>query len=288
MKGEVSLGEFAIHRISKFERAIGPALDIFPRLNPDTLSANRAWMIRSNSMDDNDNLIMSVQGYVVRTPDHTVLIDSCIGNNKSRPSNHLYHMKVDDVFMRSLDSAGYRPDEIDLVICTHFHADHVGWNTSLTDGRWVPTFPNARYIFSKIEYDYWNELNRNASVTAFSDSIIPIVEAGIAEFVDGEAKITDYIRILPTPGHTPGHVSVAIGRDKDDFVFCGDVMHSPIQALHPDLSSKWAVNPSQSAATRRRLLEHYCGSPTFLLPSHFSASSFGTVSSKGDGFLLIA
>ena len=128
-------------------------------------------------------------------------------------------------------------------MCTHLHVDHVGWNTRLENGRWVPTFPNARYVFGKTEFDYWTEQNAKAAVPPFADSVLPVVEANKAEIVRDDFAIGDHVRILPTPGHTPGHVAFTFGRGKDDAVFCGDLMHSPLQTRYPELSAKFDVDP---------------------------------------------
>src|SRR5690606_29070001 len=149
---------------------------------------------------------------------HTILVDSCIGNDKPRPGRDKWHLKSDDTYMRTLAAAGLAVTDIDFVMCTHLHADHVGWNTRLENGRWVPTFPNARYVFSRTEFDHWTRQNTEAAVAPFGDSVLPVVEAGQADLVGGDHQIGDHVRLLPTPGHTPGHVSVAFGRGRDAAV----------------------------------------------------------------------
>ena len=145
-------------------------------------------------------------------------------------------MKSDDTYLRGFAAAGFSVDDIDFVMCTHLHVDHVGWNTRLENGRWVPTFPKARYVFAKQEFDYWTEQNAKAEVPPFADSVLPVVEAKRHELVGNDHQIGDHVRILPTPGHTPGHIAITMGHGKDDAVFSGDLMHSPIQTLYPELS----------------------------------------------------
>src|SRR6202035_444472 len=176
---------------------------------------------------------------------------SCIGNDKPRPLRPKWNMKTDDTYMRGLAASGFSVGDIDFVMCTHLHVDHVGWNTRLQNGRWVPTFPNARYVFGKNEFDYWTEQNAKAQVAPFVDSVLPIVEANKAEIVRNDHQIGDHVRILPTPGHTPGHVAFTFGRGKDDAVFSGDLMHSPLQTRFPELSAKFDVDPAQAAVTPR-------------------------------------
>jgi glyoxylase-like metal-dependent hydrolase (beta-lactamase superfamily II) len=186
--------------------------------------------------------------------------------------------------MRALASAGFSVGDIDFVMCTHLHPDHVGWNTRLENGRWVPTFPNARYVFGRSEFDYWTEQNAKAEVPPFADSVLPIVDAGKAELVRHDHAIGDHLRILPTPGHTPGHVAFALGRGKDDAVFCGDLMHTPLQTHYPELSAKFDADPKQAATTRRSLLERYCDTDTLCCTAHFPSPSSGKIRRRGNGF----
>jgi len=173
-------------------------------------------------------------------------------------------------------------------MCTHLHADHVGWNTRLVNGRWVPTFPKARYVFSRQEFDYWSGQNAKAPVPTFLDSVLPVVEAKRHEVVGNDHQIGDHVRILPTPGHTPGHAAFAFGRGKDDAVFSGDLMHSPIQTLYPEMSVKFDVDPAQAATTRRSFLERYCDTDTLCCTAHFPSPSVGKIRRKGDGFICAA
>jgi len=220
----------------------------------------------------------------VKTPHHTILIDSCIGNDKPRPLRPKWNMKTDDIYMRGLAAAGFAPADIDFVMCTHLHVDHVGWNTRLENGRWVPTFPKARYVFGKTEFDYWTEQNGKISVPPFADSVLPVVAAKQAEIVRDDYAIGDHARILPTPGHTPGHVAFTFGRGKDDAVFSGDLMHSPLQTRYPELSVKFDVDQAQAAVTRRSFLERYCDTDTLCCTAHFPSPSTGKIRRAGNGF----
>jgi glyoxylase-like metal-dependent hydrolase (beta-lactamase superfamily II) len=166
-------------------------------------------------------------------------------------------------------------------MCTHLHTDHVGWNTRLEGGRWVPTFPNARYVFAKDEFDYWTAQHAGTPVPPFDDSVLPIVAAGKAEIVGNDYEIGDHIRILPTPGHTPGHVAFTFGRGKDLAVV---LMHSPLQARYPELSIKFDVDQAAAAVTRRRFLERYCDTDTLCCTAHFPSPSSGKIRRLGNGF----
>ncbi len=284
MSLKFTVGDLNIHRIIEQETTFFPALELLPQLTPELLAQNKDWMRKEGAIDENDVLILCFQSYVVRTPHHTILIDSCIGNDKQRPARPKWHQKTDDAFMRGLKGAGLAVEDIDFVMCTHLHVDHVGWNTKLEGGRWVPTFPNARYIFGKAEYDYWTEQNAKAEVPPFADSVLPVVEARRADIVANDFAVGDHLRILPTPGHTPGHVAFAMGRSKDDAVFVGDIMHSPIQLRHPELSPKFDVDPAQAAVTRKTFLERYCDTDTLCCTAHFPSPSTGKIRRKGNGF----
>ena len=284
MSLKFSVGDLTIHRAIEQEVPFFPALELLPQLTPEVLAENRAWLRQAGALNDADVLILCFQSYIVRTPHHTILIDSCIGNDKPRPGRPNWHMKSDDTYMRALSAAGITPADIDYVMCTHLHVDHVGWNTRLENGRWVPTFPKARYVFGKTEYDYWHEQNKKAEVPPFADSVLPVVEADRAEIVGNDFAVGDHLRILPTPGHTPGHVAFALGKGKDDAVFSGDLMHTPLQTLYPELSPKFDVDPAQAAVTRRNFLERYCGTDTLCCTAHFPSPSVGKIKRKGNAF----
>jgi glyoxylase-like metal-dependent hydrolase (beta-lactamase superfamily II) len=288
MSLKFSVGDLTIHRIIEQETTFLPALEMLPGLTPEVLAENRAWMQQAKALDEQDTLILCFQSYVIKTPHHTILVDSCIGNDKPRPQRPKWNMKTDDTYLRGLASAGFAPDDIDFVMCTHLHVDHVGWNTRLENGRWVPTFPKARYVFGKQEFDYWTEQNAKAEVAPFVDSVLPVVEARRHEVIGNEHEIGDHVRILPTPGHTPGHVAFTFGRGRDDAVFSGDLMHSPIQALYPEMSVKFDVDPAAAATTRRSFLERYCDTDTLCCTAHFPSPSVGQIKRKGSGFVCAA
>ena len=277
-------GDLTIHRIIEQETSFVPAQEMLPTLTPEVLAENRAWMQAANALDANDVLLLCFQSYVVKTPHHTILIDSCIGNDKPRPLRPKWNMKTDDTYMRALAAAGISVGDIDYVMCTHLHVDHVGWNTRLENGRWVPTFPKARYVFAKTEFDYWAGVHAKTPVPVFEDSVLPIVEAKRCEIVGNEAAIGDHVRILPTPGHTPGHSAFRLGRGKDDAVFSGDLMHSPMQTRFPEMSLKFDVDQAEAGKTRRSFLERYCDTDTLCCTAHFPSPSVGRIKRRGNGF----
>jgi glyoxylase-like metal-dependent hydrolase (beta-lactamase superfamily II) len=279
-----AVGDLTIHRIIEQETTFLPALDLLPGLTPDILHENRTWLREAGAIDADDVLILCFQSYIVTTPHHTILVDSCIGNDKPRPLRPKWNMKTDNTYLRALAAAGFSVGDIDVVMCTHLHADHVGWNSRLEGGRWLPTFPNARYVFGRSEFDYWTEQHAKTPVPPYADSVLPIVEAGRAEIVGDDYAIGDHVRILSTPGHTPGHVAFTFGRDRDDAVLSGDLMHSPLQTRYPELSAKFDVDQAEAAATRRNFLERYCDSDTLCCTAHFPSPSAGKIRRRGNGF----
>ncbi|QCI67244.1 MBL fold metallo-hydrolase [Phreatobacter stygius] len=252
-------------------------------LTPARLEENRSWL-QPKAMNAEGVLILCFQSYVVRTPHHTILVDSCIGNHKHRPTRPGWHQKTDDTYLSGLAAVGLRVDDIDFVMCTHLHADHVGWNTRLDKDRWVPTFPRARYLFSEQEYRYWTEQHARTPLPAIGDSVLPVMEAGRAELVRGDHEVGDHVRLLPTPGHTPGHAAVCFGRGRDEAVMTGDLIHSPLQARHPELSIRFDVDQAAAAVTRRSFLERYCDTETLCCTAHFPSPSVGRIKRWGEGF----
>jgi glyoxylase-like metal-dependent hydrolase (beta-lactamase superfamily II) len=273
-------GNATIHRIIEMEVGFTPALEFLPNLTKAVLDENRSWL-HPSALDAEDNLVLCFQSYVVKTGKHNILIDSCVGNDKERTARPLWHKKKDDAFMKGLAAAGLTVNDIDFVLCTHLHVDHIGWNTRLENGRWVPTFPNARYIFSKKELDFWIEESKKTDLPQIVDSVIPIVEAKACDVVTSDHSLTDLITLIPTPGHTIDHYAVTLGKDA---VFTGDLIHTPLQALHPELSMRVDYDPAQGIASRTRFLETYCDTNTLCCFAHFPSPSKGYVKRWGNGF----
>jgi glyoxylase-like metal-dependent hydrolase (beta-lactamase superfamily II) len=278
------LGEMTVHRIIEMECGFTPALEFLPKLMPERLDESRGWMRNPLALDDQDRLVLCFQSYIVRTGRHTILVDSCIGNDKDRPLRPIWHKKTDTVFMQGLAEVGLTVADIDFVLCTHLHVDHVGWNTRLENGRWVPTFPNARYLFSKKELDFWLAENDKTTVPPILDSVIPIVEAKRCDLVSSDHSLSDVVSLIPTPGHTIDHYAVTLGKGGRDAVITGDLIHTPLQAKWTDLAMRIDYDPVQSSATRRKFLETFCDTDTQCCFAHFPSPSRGYIKRWGDGF----
>lgn len=281
------VGDITIHRI--VEQAVGtrPALEFLAGLTREALEANRHWLEPLALLPGTDELALCFQSYVVQTPHHTVLIDSCIGNDKPRPNRPGWHHKRDEHFMRGLARAGLRVEDIDVVMCTHLHTDHVGWNTRLDNGRWVPTFPNARYLMSGRELAYWQERHASSPIEAIADSVLPILDHGLADAVSSDFQLSEHVRMLPTPGHTIDHLSVALGRGRDVAVMTGDLIHSPLQALHPGLNAAVDYDHAQAARTRLDFLTRCCEQDTLCCTAHFPSPSVGRLRPWNKGFRFV-
>ena len=230
---------------------------------------------------------MAMQSYVLRTRHCTILVDACVGNDKERRFHPPWARRSSSRYLDNLAAIGLAPQDIDFVMCTHLHADHVGWNTRLAGGRWVPTFANARYLFARTEYEHWIEINKGGkkySDGCIDDSVLPVVEAGQAELVDDDHEFDDEIRFALTPGHTPGHVAIELASAGERAVLSGDICHTPLQCREPGWSAIGCADRAQSAATRRAFLERHCDTGTLVMTAHFPSPSVGFVRARGDAF----
>lgn len=278
------LGDLTIHRVVEEERPLFDPLEFLPTLTPEVLAENRHWLEPDAIDPATGKIKLCIQSYVIRTPHHTILVDTCVGNHKPRPTRPFWNQKTDDTWERNLAATGYSVADIDYVMCTHLHVDHVGWNTRLENGRWVPTFPKARYIFGERELAHWQAEHAKAPNPVLEDSVLPIVAAGRADLVGTSSALNDHVRLTPTPGHTPDHYAVELGKGETTAVLTGDLIHSPIQARYPELSARPDTDPAQAAATRRKFLECHCDTGRLVCTAHFPSPSTGHVTRWGDGF----
>lgn len=278
------LGDLTIQRVVEEERPLFDPLDFFPGLTPELLAENRPWLEPDAIDPMTGRLRLCIQSYLVRTPHHTILVDSCVGNHKDRPGRPFWHQKTDDTWARNLAATGVGVADIDYVMCTHLHVDHVGWNTRLEDGRWVPTFPKAKYLFAAGELAYWQAEHARTPNPILLDSVLPVIAAGQAEVVASDHALNDHVRLSPTPGHTPDHFAVELGKGETLAVLTGDLIHSPLQARYPDLSMRADVDQRLAATTRRNFLECHCDTGRLLCTAHFPSPSTGHLTRWGDGF----
>jgi glyoxylase-like metal-dependent hydrolase (beta-lactamase superfamily II) len=241
------------------------------------------WLI-PHFANEEGRLKMSIHSLVVETPSRRIVVDTGLGNNKEGRTVPTWNNRQGP-FLETMREAGFPPESIDTVLCTHLHVDHVGWNTKLVNGRWVPTFANARYVFGKDEYEHWRDYSEEPEKAAvFKDSVQPIVEAGKADLVADDARLCDEITLIPTPGHSPGHMSIHIRSDGEHALLTGDVAHHPCQMAHLEWSSTADSDPVQSVVTRRELFSRFADTPTLVIGGHFNA---GRIRREGDAFKFI-
>lgn len=279
------IGPLEVTRVEE-TRTVFDARAFYPDLALDTPARYASWLAHYFHIAEHAFPCI-FQSFVIHHGATTILIDTCFGNDRERvdyPPGH----RIQTPYLDRLRAANCRPEDVDIVLCTHFHVDHVGWNTQLENGRWVPTFPNARYIFSRDEYARFAPENRAKNPPKeewlFDECVLPVIEAGQAELISGEQQVHDLLTVSPAPGHTPGHISIRAGRGADTGIFLGDIIHNPIQMAEPDLNSSYCEDGPQARATRRKLLEDAVEHNHLLIPGHFCAPHIGRVKRAGNGF----
>jgi glyoxylase-like metal-dependent hydrolase (beta-lactamase superfamily II) len=235
--------------------------------------------------DAQGNIALRVQAVVVETAGRTVLVDPCVGNGKIRPIPFWNDMSWP--FMERFADAGYAPESIDTVVHTHLHADHVGWDTHLVDGGWIPTFTKARHLYTARELEYCRADDNPGIQGVYADSVAPIVDAGLAETVAEDADLGDGLRLEPTTGHTPGHVSLWIESAGERALVSGDFLHHPVQCSLPDWAEVGDYDVEQARETRHRMLARVAGTGVLMLGTHFSGCPAGRVVADGDAWRFV-
>ena len=269
----LQLGEIAIDRVVEMEKAPFVLPEFFHEATPDAVEPYRAWLEPDALDPKTGEMLLTVQSYLVRTRHHTILIDTCVGCRKSYDGIPTWQDRRDDTWLRNLAAAGVAPEDIDFVFCTHLHLDHAGWNTRLVDGRWVPTFPNAKYILARDEVAAAAELGH----LDFQENVQPVLDAKQAVLVDTDYALDDQVWLEPTLGHTAGHVAIHLKSGSAHGVVTGDLIHSPLQLVQPDWSPHFDHDIVQSRTTRRRFLDTHCETDTKVMTIHFPLPSIGHV-----------
>lgn len=276
------IGEVSVTRVVEME-VTGGSRFILPDATREEIQPIE-WLT-PHFADEDGRLIMSVHALIVDTGERRLIVDTCIGNDKTRKIPNWSNLQLP--FLEDLTAAGYPPDSIDTVLCTHLHVDHVGWNTMLVDGKWVPTFKNARYLIGEKEWAYWNLQDDDDEYgPIMSDSVRPIFDAGLVDLVDMEHRVTPEVRLVPTPGHTPGHVSVLIESKGETALITGDWLHHPCQMARPQWRSSADFDQDAAETMRRKLLADYADGPTLIIGTHFAAPTAGYVKSDGKAWRL--
>jgi glyoxylase-like metal-dependent hydrolase (beta-lactamase superfamily II) len=277
-------------KITRIEETYGfffEAKQFFADWRDEIVAEHMSWMVPDHYDPKSGYLKLSIHSWLLEVGGKKILIDTCVGNHKSRKQRPFWD-QLNTPYVERLAAAGAKPEEIDMVMCTHLHVDHVGWNTKLEDGRWVPTFPNAKYVWSKTDFDHFSNLDRDPEKPAIGgamrDSVYPIVEAGLAQMVDGTETIEEHLSLTPAPGHSPGHVLINLTSQGKQAYFSGDIIHHMIQIYQPTWNSFACVDQQRARASRRMTLERCAGSGALLLPQHFGAPHICLVDANGDAF----
>jgi len=278
----LQLGDAEIATVVDLDPFTLPLGLLFPDSDAAHLVPHRDWLEPLHM--EGDRLHLAVQSIVIRVAGKVVLVDTCVGEDKNRTHRPDWHKRKATGYLDRLAAIGLSPEAVDYVLCTHLHGDHVGWNTRLVDGRWVPTFPNARYIMAQAEIDHWLPRAETANHGSAVDSVLPVIEAGRADFVAGDHEIAQGVVLMPLPGHTPGQVGLSLTRSGARALLVGDAIHHPVQLVAPEWSSAFCSDPDQARKTRRQLLESLAESDSWLLPTHFRAPTACRVRRCGNTF----
>jgi glyoxylase-like metal-dependent hydrolase (beta-lactamase superfamily II) len=285
---DITLGQLRIRKINEGDGAL-PFSMAMPQVTAADFEALKAWYWSEELSTDvaAAQFKLMVRSYVLQVGGLNVLVDTCNGNDKQRSVPFANQLQTP--YLKLLRDLGLRPEDIHVVLCTHLHADHVGWNTRLDNGRWVPTFPNARYVFTRQDYDYFcQQTHEDFHRAAYLDSVLPVIEAGCAQLVDTNHKvlgeIEDGIWLEAAPGHSPGCCVVHAKRGAQQAAFSGDVFHHPIQLVRPDLPFFADHDPAEASTTRQRLLETHADLETIFFPTHFPDSPAGKLRRAGKGY----
>lgn len=294
----IQLGDVEITRIVELQGGLGSAREMIPGSPPELWAENRSWLAPDHYRPESGAYRGAVQTWVLRSEGRTVLVDTGVGNDRQRPQAPLFdHLRTP--FLDRLAAAGVRPEDVDVVVNTHIHNDHVGWNTRLRDGEWVPTFPNATYLIPRADAEYfaphrahlrrppkseWERIRQDGSLLTYADSITPVLDQAVL-WEDGH-RIDGSLRLEPAPGHTPGSAVLRLSSGTDRAAFVGDLLHSPVQILRPALNSCFCEDPATAATTRHRVLEQAADHRELVIPAHFPGSSAAEIHRNGTRFAL--
>ena len=284
-----SVGNATIARVEETNLPSYPLRDIFPDFTDAHMAEHKSWLAPHHYEAETGKIRLSVHSWLLQVDGKKILIDSCCGNNKVKPGRPFWHM-LNVNYLERLAAAGARPEEIDLVMCTHLHHDHVGWNTQQKDGKWVPTFPNARYVFSKPDVDYFSKVDADpkegpAELGTFRECVVPILEYGRADLVNGGPyRLNDFIEIDSAPGHSPGHVFFKLESKGKRAVFIGDVWHHLLQVYYPDWNFPKNSDAAQARVSRRKVLDYCASSGALVFPGHVGLPFAGHIEATQEGY----
>ena len=285
----LTLGTATISKIVDLDPFVLPFDFLLPGGNLSELAGDADLLAPHHVDFSAETILLGLHSFLVRTGGLNILIDGCVGEHKPRPKREDWNQRNDTGYLDRLAATGLTPDDVDVVMCTHPHADHVGWNTRLDNGHWVPTFPNARYVIGRAELEHWQRLEDEQpgehNHGAYTDSVLPVIEAGLTESVDDGFSLSRGMEIVPLHGHSPGQIGLRLdcgGHGR--ALFCGDAFHSPVQVLRPHWNSRFCHDPEQAASLRVSLLERSAADDTLLLPAHLRGAHGMQIEQTSGGF----
>ena len=285
----IRIGEATITRVEETNKPVYPLRQIFPQISDELLAEHKHWMAPHHYEAETGRIRLAVHSWLLQIAGKKILIDCCCGNNKKKPGRPFWE-NLNEPYLERLAGAGARPDEIDMVMCTHLHHDHIGWNTMQKDGKWVPTFPNARYVFNQPDIDYFSRIDADpkegpAELGTFRECVIPILDAGRADIVSGQKqRLNDFIEIDAAPGHSPGHVVFKLESKGQRAVFTGDVLHHLLQVHYPDWNFPKNSDAEQAKKSRRKILDLVASTEALMIPAHVGAPFVGRIEKTAHGY----
>lgn len=278
------VGDAEITKVTEQQFAL-KAATLFGDFDPTVLNLHRHWLTPDHLSADEQSLVLSVHTWVIKWAGKIILVDTACGNHKPRPFSPLFH-QLNTPYLQRLAAAGVTPGQVDLVLLTHLHVDHVGWNTYRDGDKWIPTFPHARYVFARAEREFLTSPQGEARRMVFDDSVLPVIQAGLADEIGLQGgEYLPGIRFYPTAGHSAGHMSIVLESAGEQAVFTGDVWHHPLQVFHPAWSSMFCADKQQAAVSRRWVLDYASTHQAHVFTPHFAGSSSGHVHTKDEGFV---
>ena len=288
---EIKIGDVTVARVEEMHGPVGMTPEqFFPGWTGEAWQDNRDWLVPHHLGDEDGQVRVAFQTYVLRSEGRTILVDTGIGNDKTRPAVGAWdHLSLG--YLENLAAAGVRPEDVDLVVNTHLHVDHIGWNTRLVDGQWVPTFPNATYLMPRVDFEHFDPAKNpgiagSVNENAFEDSIEPVRAAGRIQLWEDEHRVDGALRLLAAPGHTPGASVLILSSGEDKALFAGDLVHTPLQIAHTEFDSCFCEDPATARGTRRDLLGWAADNTALVLPAHFTGQTALEVARDGNRFAI--
>ena len=289
---QIVLGDVIVTRIKEFYGSVEMTPgEFFPDSPDGSWDEHRDWLAPDFWNPETDECHSAIQSWLLRSEGRTILVDTGVGNHKDRPYAQVWSRR-DSGYLDNLAAAGVRPEDVDVVVNTHLHIDHVGWNTRLDGRTWVPTFPNATYLMTRRDFEFWDPANEHRSVlgrgnqNVFEDSVTPVHQAGLTHLWEGSYRIDKNLRLDLAPGHTPGSSVLALESGGDRALFVGDLVHTALQIAEPETNSCFCEDPAESRATRHKVLGHAAEHNALVFPAHFGGSGAAEVERDGSKFAI--